>query len=64
LGEPEVFPSEAITVGGNADEVHNVYGHNWAKLIAEGYKKDFSNQRTFILMCAGYSGSQRFGMIP
>ena len=64
LGEPEVFPSEAITAGGKADEVHNVYGHNWAKLIAEGYKKDFANQRPFILMRAGYSGSQRFGMMP
>ena len=64
LGEPEVFPSEAITAGGKADEVHNVYGHNWAKLIADGYKKDFTNQRPFILMRAGYSGSQRFGMIP
>ena len=64
LGEPEVFPSEAITAGGKADEIHNVYGHNWAKLIADGYKKDFPNQRPFILMRAGYSGSQRFGMIP
>lgn len=64
LGEPEVFPSKAITVAGKADEVHNIYGHNWAKLIADGYKKDFPNQRPFILMRAGYSGSQRFGMIP
>ncbi len=64
LGEPEVFPSEAITAGGSADEVHNIYGHNWAKLIADGYKKDFTNQRPFILMRAGYSGSQRFGMMP
>ncbi len=64
LGEPEVFPSSAITSGGKADEVHNIYGHNWAKLLAEGYKKDFPNQRPFILMRAGYSGSQRFGMIP
>jgi oligosaccharide 4-alpha-D-glucosyltransferase len=64
LGEPEVFPSEAITAGGTADEVHNIYGHNWAKLIADGYKKDFPNQRPFILMRAGYSGSQRFGMMP
>lgn len=64
LGEPEVFPSEAVTAGGKADEIHNVYGHNWAKLIADGYKKDFPNQRPFILMRAGYSGSQRFGMIP
>jgi oligosaccharide 4-alpha-D-glucosyltransferase len=64
LGEPEVFPSSAITAGGKADEIHNVYGHNWAKLIAEGYQKDFPYQRPFILMRAGYSGSQRFGMIP
>ena len=64
LGEPEVFPSKAITAGGTADEVHNIYGHNWAKLIADGYKKEFSNQRPFILMRSGYSGSQRFGMIP
>ena len=64
LGEPEVFPSKAITVGGKADEVHNIYGHNWAKLVTDGYEKDFPNQRPFILMRSGYSGSQRFGMIP
>ena len=64
LGEPEVFPSKVITAGGKADEVHNIYGHNWAKLIADGYKKDFPTQRPFILMRAGYSGSQRFGMVP
>ena len=64
LGEPEVFPSKVVTAAGKADEVHNIYGHHWAKLIADGYKKDFPNQRPFILMRAGYSGSQRFGMMP
>ena len=64
LGEPEVFPSSVQTFAGKADVVHNIYGHNWAKLIADGYKKDFPMQRPFILMRAGYSGSQRFGMIP
>jgi alpha-glucosidase (family GH31 glycosyl hydrolase) len=64
LGEPEVFPSSANTIAGKADEVHNIYGHNWAKLIADGYKKDFPEIRPFILMRSGYSGSQRFGMIP
>ncbi len=64
LGEPEVFPSKVFTAGGKADEVHNIYGHNWAKLLADGYKKDFPNQRPFILMRSGYSGSQRFGMVP
>jgi oligosaccharide 4-alpha-D-glucosyltransferase len=64
LGEPEVFPSNVLTAGGKADEVHNVYGHHWAKLIQDGYKKEFPEARPFILMRAGYSGSQRFGMIP
>ena len=64
LGEPEVFSPKAITAGGKADEVHNIYGHNWAKLIHDGYKTDFPNVRPFILMRAGSSGSQRFGMIP
>lgn len=64
LGEPEVFPSEAVTAKGKADEVHNIYGHEWAKMVFEGYKKDFPEQRPFILMRSGYSGSQRYGMIP
>ena len=64
LGEPEVFPSKINTFGGKANEVHNIYGHNWAKVIQESYKKDFPAVRPFILMRAGYSGSQRYGMIP
>ncbi|WP_181259207.1 glycoside hydrolase family 31 protein [Pseudoduganella armeniaca] len=64
LGEPEVHPDALRHAGGSAAAVHNVYGHEWARLLAEGYKKDFPGQRPFILMRAGYSGSQRFGMIP
>ncbi len=64
LGEPEVHPSALRHATGTADEVHNIYGHNWAKLIFDGYKKEFPNQRPFILMRSGYSGSQRYGMIP
>lgn len=64
LGEPEVLPSEAIFHKGKADELHNIYGHDWAKLVFEGYKKEFPNVRPFILMRAGAVGSQRFGMIP
>ncbi len=64
LGEPEVHPSDLQHQTGSADQVHNIYGHNWARMIAEGYQKDFPEQRPFILMRSGYSGSQRFGMIP
>ena len=64
LGEPEMHPGALLHAAGTADQVHNIYGHDWARLIAEGYQKDFPNERPFILMRAGYSGSQRFGMIP
>lgn len=64
LGEPEVHPADLQHVNGSADQVHNIYGHEWAKMIADGYKKDFPQQRPFILMRSGYSGSQRFGLIP
>lgn len=64
LGEPEMHPSDLLHASGTADEVHNIYGHDWARLVYEGYAKDFPNKRPFILMRAGYSGSQRFGLIP
>ncbi len=64
LGEPEVHPSDLLHEIGTADEVHNIYGHDWAKLVFEGYQQNFPEQRPFILMRAGYSGSQRYGMIP
>ena len=64
LGEPEVHPVTTRHATGSADQVHNIYGHEWARLVYEGYRKDFPKQRPFILMRAGYSGSQRFGLIP
>lgn len=64
LGEPEVHPTKLIHKTGSADEVHNIYGHYWAKLIKEGYETEFPEERPFILMRAGAAGSQRFGLIP
>jgi len=64
LGEPEVHPNWVQHHTGTANEVHNIYGHDWARLVFEGYQRDFPNQRPFILMRAGYSGSQRYGLIP
>ena len=67
LGEPEVHPSwvrHGAQGEKGADQVHNIYGHDWARLIFDGYRKNYPEQRPFILMRAGYSGSQRFGMIP
>lgn len=64
LGEPEVHPSALRHFSGKADELHNAYGHEWAGMIYEGYHRDFPDTRPFILMRAGYAGSQRYGMIP
>ncbi|MEM1002200.1 MAG: TIM-barrel domain-containing protein [Bacteroidota bacterium] len=64
LGEPEVLPSWVEFSAGSADEIHNIYGHNWARLVFEGYELEYPDIRPFILMRAGYSGSQRYGMIP
>lgn len=64
LGEPEVHPSALIHSKGTADEVHNIYGHDWAKLVYEASLEAAPEKRPFILMRAGYSGSQRYGLIP
>ncbi|TNJ45205.1 DUF4968 domain-containing protein [Tamlana fucoidanivorans] len=64
LGEPEVHPSDLLHATGTADEVHNIYGSDWARLVLEGYQRDFPEKRPFILMRAGYSGAQRYGLVP
>lgn len=64
LGEPEGHPSEMRHLTGSADQVHNLYGHEWARMMADGYRRDYPAERPFILARAGYSGSQRYGLIP
>ncbi|WP_411767317.1 TIM-barrel domain-containing protein [Winogradskyella sp. A3E31] len=64
LGEPEVHPNWVQHATGSAAEVHNIYGHDWAKLVYEASLEASPNKRPFILMRAGYSGSQRYGMVP
>lgn len=64
LGEPEVHPEWVQHSLGSASEVHNIYGHHWARMVHEGFREDFPNTRPFNLMRAGYAGSQRYGMIP
>ncbi|MCT4629235.1 TIM-barrel domain-containing protein [Winogradskyella sp.] len=64
LGEPEVHPNWVQHHTGSAAEVHNIYGHDWAKLVYEASLEANPSKRPFILMRAGYSGSQRYGMVP
>lgn len=64
LGEPEVHPEGLLHAKGTANELHNIYGHDWASLVYKANKEVNSNKRPFTLMRAGYSGSQRYGMVP
>ena len=64
LGEPEVHPSALLHATGTADEVHNIYGHDWARLVQDAAISTQKNNRPFILMRAAYSGSQRYGIVP
>ncbi|MEN9999716.1 MAG: hypothetical protein RI922_2706 [Bacteroidota bacterium] len=64
LGEPEVHPKDLMHLNYTANEVHNIYGHDWARLLSEGFKREFPSERPFILMRSGAAGSQRFGLIP
>jgi len=70
LGEPEVHPDNIIhylsdsNITARGNEVHNAFGHQWAKMVYENQRQLQSETRPFIMMRAGFAGSQRFGMIP
>lgn len=64
LGEPEKHPDYMRHVNGKAAEVHGVVGHEWAKMLKEGYENDHPNERLFHLGRAGFAGTQRYGIIP
>lgn len=64
LGEPETHPDDIRHVNGRGEDVHNAYGHTWARMVYEGYQRDFPNLRPFNLMRSGFVGSQRYAMLP
>lgn len=72
LGEPEKHPNYVYhnmkdfkqTRLFNADEVHNMYGHEWSKMVFDKYAKQYPAQRLFHLNRSGYAGTWRFGSIP
>jgi len=64
LAEPEMHPAGAMHVAGSADEVHNAYGHEWARMLYENQVADFPDKRPFILIRSGFAGSQRYGIFP
>lgn len=72
LGEPENHPEDlyhnlqsfGINRKVSANEVHNIYGHMWSKMLYENWRKQYPEQRLFFLNRAGYAGSQRYSIFP
>jgi len=64
LGEPESHPSDIRHVNGTADQVHNIYGHYWDKMLFDKYAEYYPNTRLFHLQRSGFAGSQRFAAYP
>ncbi len=72
LGEPEKHPDgifhnlkeKGFSRLFRADEVHNIYGHTWTKMLYDFYAKDYPEKRLFSLNRSGFAGSQRFGIFP
>ena len=72
LGEPETHPHDMYhnlsDLGFDrlfrADEVHNIFGHYWNKMLFEKYRDEYPDVRLFNLNRSGYAGSQRFGIFP
>jgi oligosaccharide 4-alpha-D-glucosyltransferase len=64
LGEPESHPADIYHVNGKADQVHNIYGHNWDKMLFDKYSENYPHTRLFHLQRSGFAGSQRFAAYP
>ncbi|GAA4319321.1 TIM-barrel domain-containing protein [Flaviaesturariibacter amylovorans] len=73
LGEPEQHPSDLyhnlkdLGFAGRlygADEVHNLYGHQWTKMLYNYYAKEHPTKRLFSLNRSGFAGTQRYGIFP
>ena len=45
---------------GKHDEIHNVYGLTWDKVVTEQFEKHNPNQRIFQMTRAAYAGMQRY----
>jgi oligosaccharide 4-alpha-D-glucosyltransferase len=72
LGEPEKHPSDmyhnlkdfGTTRKVSANEIHNLYGHMWSKMLFTHWNKTYPKQRLFFLNRAGFAGTQRFSIFP
>lgn len=73
LGEPENHPADVyhnlkdLGYGDrlySANEVHNIFGHYWNKMLFDKFEKEYPNVRLFNLNRSGYANSARYIIFP
>lgn len=73
LGEPENHPEDVFhnlkDLGYSnrlyaANEVHNIFGHYWNKMLFTKFDKEYPDVRLFNLNRAGYANSARYIIFP
>ncbi|MEO6168715.1 MAG: TIM-barrel domain-containing protein, partial [Chitinophagales bacterium] len=72
LGEPENHPADVYHKLNDfgysrlfsADEVHNIYGHYWTKMLYDQFALNYPNKRLFSLNRSGFAGTQRYCIFP
>lgn len=64
LGEPEMHPEGIHYKIGETNDVHNIYGHYWSKMLSDKYAKEYPSKRLFHLNRAGFVGTQRYSSFP
>jgi alpha-glucosidase (family GH31 glycosyl hydrolase) len=62
LGEPETHPSDMFHINGKAEQVHNIYAHEWAAMLYNKYQEFYPNTRLFHLNRSGATGTQRYSI--
>ena len=64
LGEPETHPAEMIHEMGLANDVHNIFNNQWAKMLHDKTAENYPEKRLFNLTRSGYTGMQRYSTYP
>lgn len=65
LGEPEVHPENIVHANGmTASQYHNIYGNEWSRILYEGFKENYPERRSMLLMRGGTTGLQRYNVFP
>lgn len=65
LGEPEAHPDTLVHYNGKgARQYHNLYGNDWAGIIADLFRGQYPQRRLMTLMRGGTVGLQRHNVFP